>query len=116
MKTITLSILIAISLLVITIIGLDYSNYNLTPKINYIDFELPNDMMAVTIPPFGIFISKEYKSESDGPGTILAHEKIHWLQYKELGLFGFYHSYIPDLIRYGRIDHPMEVDARNRSK
>lgn len=105
-----------ITILTLTVIGVHNINYNLEPNIKYIDFELPNDMMAVTIPPFGIFLSREYKSEGDGPGTILAHEKIHWLQYKELGLFGFYYSYIPDFIRYGRIEHPMEVDARNRSK
>jgi hypothetical protein len=110
------TLLMTITILILTVIGVSNINYNLEPKIKYIDFELPNDMMAITIPPFGIFISQEYKSEGDGPGTILAHEKIHWLQYQELGLIGFYYSYIPDLIRYGRIDHPMEVDARERSK
>ena len=116
MKKLLIILSILILIFGITVIIVNHNNFNAEPPIKYISFELPDGMMAITIPPFGILISNEYRDEGDDPGTILAHEKIHWLQYQELGLFGFYYSYIPDLIRYGRKNHPMEEDARMRSK
>ena len=99
MKTLLRIILVFVTVIITS----HYINFNEEPPIRYINFELPDKMMAVTIPPFG-------------PGTVLAHEKIHWLQYNELGLVNFYYYYITDFVKCGRINHPMEVDARDRSK
>jgi|TARA_R110000823_G_scaffold201757_2_gene332604 hypothetical protein len=112
MKTLLRIILVFVTVIITS----HYINFNEEPPIRYINFELPDKMMAVTIPPFGILISNKYQSEGGGPGTVLAHEKIHWLQYNELGLVNFYYYYITDFVKCGRINHPMEVDARDRSK
>lgn len=77
---------------------------------------LPGSIMAMTIPPFGIYIEEEYVDEGDAPGSILAHERIHWFQYQERRLFGFYSAYIVDWIKHGRLYNELEEDARERSK
>lgn len=81
-------------------------------KIYYIPFDIPGSQMAVTIPPFGIFIEKKYK----GDKSLLNHESVHWDQYKRMGLFGFYSTYLSEYIKYGRKYGPMEVEARRLSK
>lgn len=85
-----------------------------TNLVNYVNY-LPGKIMAMTIPPFGIFIEKKYESEGNQSGSILAHERIHWLQYQELGLWKFYVNYFAGYIKYGRFNAPMEIDARARS-
>ncbi len=77
---------------------------------------LPGSLMAFTVPPLGIFIEQDYRGEGSGPGTILAHEKIHWQQFQERGLWGFYIEYWKGLIRDGRLYNDLEKDARARSK
>mgnify|MGYP000727019299 CR=1 FL=1 len=77
---------------------------------------LPGSLMAQTIPPLGIFIEKAYKDEGDAPGSILAHEKVHWMQYQEMGLWNFYITYWSGLVKEGRLYNDMEKDARERSK
>lgn len=76
---------------------------------------LPGNMLATTIPPYGIFIKEKYINEGDKPGTILAHERVHWLQYQERGFFKFYSEYLGGLYKYGRIYNDLEKDARKRS-
>ncbi len=85
------------------------------PHVYYVR-SLPGTMMAQTIPPFGIFIEEAYKDEGDGPGTILAHERIHWLQYQEMGFWSFYMEYISGWLKDGRLYNELEEDARQRSK
>lgn len=77
---------------------------------------LPGSIMAITIPPFGIFIEEKYALEGSEPGTILAHEKIHWLQYQERGLFKFYLEYLSGWIKLGRFYNDLEKEARERSE
>ncbi len=76
---------------------------------------LPGSLMATTIPPLGIFIEEKYIDEGDGKGSILGHERIHWLQYQERGLLGFYSAYISGWLKDGRLYNELEYDARNRN-
>ena len=80
--------------------------------IYYIPFDIPGSQMAATIPPFGIFIEKKYEKNID----IINHEKVHWMQYKRMGLFDFYVTYFYEYFKYGRINGPMEIEARKLSK
>ena len=63
---------------------------------------------AITLPPFGI-----YAIEGSTQDVRLAkHENAHWEQYKRMGFFGFYATYLWLLVRHGYINHPMEIEAR----
>jgi hypothetical protein len=77
------------------------------PKIYYVNYLLP-PFRAMTIPPFGIFIKKEYKNDLQ----ILEHDLIHWRQYKRMGLFLYYFRYFIQLIIIGYDTMPMEMEAR----
>ena len=61
-----------------------------------------------TIPPFGIFIKKGCENDNE----LIAHEMIHWQQYKRMGLFMFYFRYIFQLIFIGYYTMPMEMEAK----
>ena len=76
-------------------------------KIYYVRYVLP-PFRAMTIPPFGIFIKKEFK----GNEQILKHDLIHWKQYKRMGFIMFYFRYIIQLIIIGYDTMPMELEAR----
>ena len=93
-----------------------YINQNKKERVIYVPFDIPGTQMAATIPPFGIFIEEKYKNEGDGKGSLLAHERIHWVQYQEMGFFNFYYEYISEYVKHGRFNHWMEKDARDRSK
>ena len=77
------------------------------PKIIYTNFIIP-PFRAMTVPPFGIFIKKKFK----GDLQILEHDKIHWSQYKRMGLFMYYFRYFTQLIIIGYDTMPMEMEAR----
>lgn len=77
------------------------------PKIYYVHWVL-HPYRAMTIPPFGIFIKKQYKNDK----KILNHDIVHWKQYQELGLLTFYFRYFKQFIRYGYDKMPMEIEAR----
>lgn len=68
--------------------------------------------MAATIPPFGTFIEARYKKNR----LIVKHEMVHWYQYRRMGFWGFYTTYLYEYIKYGRKYGPMEVEARRLSK
>ena len=76
-------------------------------KVYYVNWVLP-PFRAMTIPPFGIFIKKQFK----GDEQILKHDLIHWGQYKRMGLIMFYFRYIIQLIIIGYDTMPMELEAR----
>jgi hypothetical protein len=105
------------SLVVLVIFLSIFSSYKIKKDapVTYVD-SLPGSIMAMTLPPFGIFIEERYIDEGDAKGSILAHERIHWLQYQERGLFGFYNDYINGWLRHGRLYNEMEEDARKRSE
>lgn len=108
----TMQYLPRILLLIILIL-----NLNKNERVFYLPFDIPGTQMAATIPPFGIFIEKKYKDESDGPGSILSHERVHWnKQYKEMGLVKFYYCYVSEYIKHGRIQNWMEEEVRSLSK
>jgi hypothetical protein len=77
------------------------------PKLFYVNNLIP-PFRAMTIPPFGIFIKKQYK----GNFQILRHDLIHWQQYKRMGLFLFYLRYFFQLIFIGYDTCPMEMEAK----
>ena len=63
---------------------------------------------AITLPPFGI-----YAIEGSTQDVRLAkHENAHWEQYKRMGFFGFYATYLWFMLVYGYEKHPMEIEAR----
>lgn len=90
-------------------------NLTKTERVFYLPFDIPGTQMAATIPPFGIFFGDEYRNEGDVPGSILRHEKVHWEQYRKMGLIRFYYRYMTEYIRHGRIHHWMEEEARRLS-
>jgi len=103
--------------LLLTLGFMVYSNLIKKERVIYMSVDIPGKQMAATIPPFGIFIEGKYKDEGDGKGSLLAHERIHWEQYKEMGFFNFYYEYIGEFVKHGRVNnHWMEIDARERSK
>ncbi len=77
------------------------------PEIYYVQRVLP-PYRAVTIPPFGIFISRQYK----GNEKILNHEMVHWNQYQKMGFFAFYFKYFFQRLTIGYNEMPMEMEAR----
>ena len=81
-------------------------------KTYYIPFDIPGSQMAMTIPPFGSFIELKYINNK----SILKHEMVHWSQYRKMGFWGFYKTYLYEYIKYGRKYGPMEVEARKLSK
>ena len=104
-------------LLLLLMVYMVYINQIKKERVIYLPFDIPGKQMAATIPPFGIFIEEKYKMEGDGKGTLLAHERIHWEQYQEMGFFKFYYEYFSEYVKHGRVnDHWMEVDARKRSQ
>lgn len=87
------------------------------PFVFYLPFNIPGTQMAATIPPFGIFIESKYKNENKkSPVSVIQHERVHWQQYERMGLFSFYYNYFKYYIIYGRINHPMEREARKNKK
>lgn len=69
---------------------------------------LSGNYNARTIPPFGIFI-KESEKYND---ALIRHERVHWKQYQESGLIGFYRQYVKELKEHGYDQMPMEKEAR----
>jgi len=102
--------LIITSIIFVVILSL---NAQKKERVFYIPFNIPGPQMAITIPPFGIFIEDDLKNNK----SVLKHEKVHWNhQYKNMGLFGFYRQYFSEYVKYGRKYGPMEVEARKLSK
>ena len=64
---------------------------------------------AITLPPFGIYALPG--SENDK--RLARHETVHWDQYQNMGAVRFYVTYLWLLMRYGYMNHPMEIEARN---
>lgn len=101
---------IFILLSILTLFTLNYVKY---PFVFYLYLNIPGAQMAITIPPFGIFIESQYRHEDpNDPCSILIHEQIHWKQYKRMGLFSFYFNYIKCYVHSGRINNWMEREAR----
>jgi len=74
---------------------------------------LPSAYRAITLPPFGIWI-RDTVSEEDFCG-VLKHELVHWDQWRRYGTFGYYWRYFTGWVVYGYYDHPMEIEAYERS-
>lgn len=82
-------------------------NFKKKPKIYYVKWVIP-PFRAMTIPPFGIFVKKEFK----GDKQILNHDFVHWKQYERMGLFLYYFRYFVQLLIIGYDIMPMEMEAR----
>ena len=87
------------------------------PFVYYLPFNIPGDLKASTIPPFGIFIESKYQNEnSNEPCSLIKHEMVHWEQYKRMGLISFYYNYLKCYINSGRVNNWMEEEAREPCK
>lgn len=68
---------------------------------------------AIPLPPYAIYILEERVQEQ---GLVL-HESVHWEQWERMGTFRFYKDYLIGLLKHGySAEHPMEKEARERSK
>ena len=85
-----------------------YRRYSNKIPVYYVD-KLTGGFNGRTIPPFGIYILKSQKGNSN----ILEHEKIHWKQFKNLGLFGFYSRYMLETFKNVYDLNKLEIEARN---
>lgn len=81
------------------------------PKVRTgVPFWLPEGYVAITIPPFGVYMKKGVASQ------VLDHELVHWEQYLRYGLVGYYWRYLKHFLKGGHYeDHPMEIEAFERS-
>lgn len=71
---------------------------------------------AITLPPFGIWIdSEQVPIEGDEFCGVLKHESVHWEQWRRYGTLGYYVRYLVGWLRHGYENHPMEIEARERS-
>lgn len=66
---------------------------------------------GITLPPFGVYLRAAYL----GNEGVQAHEAIHWEQYQRLGAWRYYWTYGRQAITHGYAQHPMEVEAKERS-
>ena len=93
----------------ITIAAILYNAYKIKrPPTFFIVQKLPRGHNAMTVPPFGIWITQDGTRNR----ALLEHELIHWQQYQQRGLFGFYFDYFRELRKHGYDNMPMEVEAR----
>ena len=84
---------------------------NKRPKVYYVKFVIP-PFRGMALPPFGIFIKKQFR----GNKKILKHDLIHWQQYRRMGFFMYYLRYLLQLIIIGYDTMPMEMEARRGEK
>ena len=84
-----------------------YRRYSNKIPVYYVD-SIAANFNARTIPPFGIFIKKSQKNNT----ALFNHELIHWNQFKNLGLLGFYTTYISEHIKNGYDLNRLEIEAR----
>lgn len=66
---------------------------------------------AITLPWGVAYVLKEYDSE-----VLREHERVHLDQVKRYGAIGFTVRYLWWLAKYGYWWHPMEIEARVKSK
>jgi hypothetical protein len=87
-----------------------YSMKRRTEKPNlYIKDSLPFGFNAMTIPPLGIFVTRN----QSGNDALLNHELVHWNQYARVGLIPYFFGYMVQRLRYGYDKMPMEQEARS---
>lgn len=103
----TQNILLAFTGLIIA----DYMFAKINTKPNFIiKDELPFNYNAQTIPPFGIFITKEQSHNK----KLIEHEMTHWKQYNKMGSLLFLLSYLIEKGVYGYDEMPLEIEARKK--
>jgi len=87
---------------IVGIIGLVFLLYVIVKKdhVYYLPFNIPGNQMAITIPPFGMFIEGHLK----GNDELVRHEQVHWSQYERMGFFTFYATYFKEYFTYGKKD------------
>jgi hypothetical protein len=89
-----------------------FLEYN-SKKINgpapvFVADELPGNLNAMCVPPFGVFVKKGNEENEQ----LLQHEFIHWEQFRTRGLLPFYLEYVAQYLVNGYDAHPMEREAR----
>lgn len=71
---------------------------------------LPFGFNGFVIPPFGVFIRKEYQQSKE----LELHELVHWKQYQREGLFQFLINYARETKHFGYDGNKYEIEARYR--
>lgn len=71
---------------------------------------LPFGLNAMTVPPFGIMVTEKHSCNVG----LLEHELVHWKQFQQSGLLGYYLNYLRGHVARGYDGNPMEVEARFR--
>ena len=66
---------------------------------------------GITLPPLGIYVLPEYL----GSESLLRHERVHWMQYMQMGAVRYYATYLYQVARYGYHNAPMERQARGET-
>lgn len=101
----TKKILVSISALLLA----DYliAQFNSKPRI-FTRKMLNNNYNAVTIPPFGVFITEDQKDNLQ----LIQHELVHWEQYRKTGAIIFFLRYFLQKSLYGYDKMPLEIEAR----
>lgn len=83
------------------------------PKIKYVKWLPMKWAIGMAVPPLGIFIRKGHENND----RIHKHELVHWEQYQDRGVLGFYIGYLYHWFRAGFSykNHPWEIEAREKS-
>lgn len=99
-------VILIVLILIAFVVVMNYVSRSSAPKYYTVN-NLPGDTMAVTTPPFGIFIRPEAKGNKE----VIEHENCHWDQYKRMGLIEFWKTYLRDSKNYSYRDIPMEKEC-----
>ena len=65
--------------------------------------------VGIALPPFGAYILEEHINNE----RLRKHELQHLKQANDMGGVKFYLIYLWYSVRYGYLNNPLEVDARN---
>ena len=61
----------------------------------------------MTLPPFGILIKKEHRTNT----ALIDHELVHWKQFQRMGLLPFISTYVREQLK-GYDQNALEIEAR----
>ncbi len=100
-------ITIVIIIIILFVIYCQYQRKNSTPPVYY-KRKLLFNYNGYNIPPFGIFIREDQRSNEG----LLLHELVHWKQFQQYGLFPYLINYSKEAILHGYDKNIYEIEAR----
>ena len=104
-------VILIVFILVAFVVVMNYVSKESSPKLYTVN-NLPDGTMAVTTPPFGIFIRPEARHNKE----VLEHEQCHWNQYRRMGLIDFWKTYLADSKKYPYHEIPMEKECFDQTQ